>query len=140
MKKLALVFMVLFVVSLMATGAHAQSWVTANQVTLEWNAVPKPAPTDIMKYQVYTKFGSTTATPQPVVGEIEALAQTVTFQTEGRYYLCVGALRYPEGETTPIPSERIACSDIAADTQAGVPFGVKFFVSPAVPGGLRTAQ
>jgi hypothetical protein len=115
-------------------------WNTANQVTLTWDAVPKVAATDqANKYQVYTKAGSPTATPQKVGSEITATQQAVTFTVEGRYYLCVGSIRYPQGETVGIPSSRLACSDIAADTQSGA-FGVVYYVAPAPPGGLRLGQ
>lgn len=126
-------------VMLFSTGAFAQTWNTANQVTLAWDAVPKEKQTDQPnKYQVYTKAGSPTATPQKYGAETIATQQSVTFATEGRYYLCVGAIRYPQGETIGIPSARLACSDIAADTATGA-FGVVYYVAPAAPGGLKLA-
>lgn len=126
-------------VMLFSTGAFAQTWNTANQVTLAWDAVPKEKPTDQPnKYHVYTKAGSPTATPQKAGAETIATQQAVTFATEGRYYLCVGAIRYPQGETVGIPSSRLACSDIAADTATGA-FGVVYYVAPAAPGGLKLA-
>ena len=126
-------------VMLFSTGAFAQTWNTANQVTLAWDAVPQDKPTDQPnKYQVYTKAGSPTATPQKAGSETIATQQAVTFATEGRYYLCVGAIRYPQGETVGIPSSRLACSDIAADTATGA-FGVVYYVAPAAPGGLKLA-
>lgn len=132
-------FLILLLPSL-ATVSFAQTWNTANQVTLAWDAVPKEKPTDQPnKYQVYTKAGSPTATPHKVGTESTATQQSVTFATEGRYYLCVGAIRYPQGETVGIPSSRLACSDIAADTATGA-FGVVYYVAPAAPGGLKLAQ
>lgn len=135
MKRIAILIAILIIPSL----AAAQTWNTANQATLAWDAVAKVAPTDQPnKYQVYTKAGSPTATPQKVGPEITATQQTVTFSAEGRYYLCVVAIRYPQGETVGIPSTRLACSDVAADTATGA-FGVVYYVAPAAPGGLRMA-
>lgn len=128
----------LAILALCVTGALAQSWVTANQVTLAWDAVPKVQTTDqANKYQVYSKVGAA-GTPQKVGAEITATQQAVTFSAEGRYFLCVQAIRYPQGETTGIPSE-ISCSDVAANVQGGNPFGVVYFVAPAGPGGIRLA-
>lgn len=121
---------------LLAAPAMAQTWVTANQVTLAWNAVPLVQPTDQPnKYQVYTKVGAA-GTPQAVGGEIVATQQAITFSAEGRYFLCAQAIRYPQGETTGIPST-ISCSDVAVNVQGGVPFGVVYFAAPAGPLGLR---
>ena len=129
----------IFAMCLFPLLVFGQTWNTANQVTLAWDAVPQDKPTDQPnKYQVYTKAGSPTATPQKFGFETIATQQSVTFSNEGRYYLCVGAIRYPQGETIGIPSARIACSDIADDTKDGA-FGVVYYVAPAAPGGLRLA-
>jgi len=121
---------------LFAAPAFAQTWHTANQVTLAWDAVPKVQTTDAAnKYQVYTKVGAA-GTPQKVGAEITTTQQAITFSAEGRYFLCAQAVRYPQGETVGIPST-ISCSDVAVNVQGGVPFGVVYFVAPAGPGGLR---
>jgi Zn-dependent protease with chaperone function len=128
--------LLILVLVLIAAPAFSQTWVTANQVTLAWNAVPKVQPTDQdNKYQVYTKVG-VAGTPQKVGVEIIATQQAITFSAEGRYFLCAQAVRYPQGETVGIPST-ISCSDVAVNVQGGVPFGVVYFVAPAGPGGLR---
>jgi hypothetical protein len=136
MKKLFLILAIL----IFAAPVMAQTWHTANQVTLTWDAVPKVATTDSAnKYQVYIKFQSTTAAPVLVGSEIEATQQAVSFSAEGRYYLCVDAARYPQGETQPVRSE-IACSHDAASTADGTPFGVKYFIHPTKPGKLRVGN
>jgi hypothetical protein len=133
MKKLFIIFAVL----LFAAPLMAQTWHTANQVTVAWDAVAKVQPTDgANKYQVYIKFQNAAAAPVAVGNEIEALQQTVSFSTEGRYYLCVEAVRYPAGETQPLRSD-LSCSHDAAVCAGGTPFGVKYFVNPGKPGGLR---
>ena len=138
MKRLiAIIALTIIAVPALAAIGAAQTWHTANQVTVGWDAVPKVDPTDSpIKYQVYIKFQNTTAAPVAVGNEIEALQQTVSFSTEGRYYLCVEAVRYPAGETQPLRSD-LSCSHDAASCAGGVPFGVKFFTNPGKPGGLR---
>jgi hypothetical protein len=115
--------------------ALAQNMVTANQITITWDAVAPIATGDVIKYQIYTKFGVTTATPQKVGSEITAVQSTITFNVEGRYYPCVQTVRYPTGETIPLVSG-FACSDVAADTN-NLPFGVKYFVVPGTVKNLR---
>jgi hypothetical protein len=133
MKKLIIVLAIL----IFAAPAMAQTWVTANQATLAWDAVAKIAATDTIKYQAYTKSPLATSTPQKVGGEITATQQAITFSVEGRYFLCVEALRYAQGETVAIKSSRMACTDVATDTQAGVATGVVYFTAPGTPGALR---
>jgi hypothetical protein len=132
MKKLLIVLAVLAI----ALPAYSQTWHTANQVTLAWDVVAKVQTTDQPnKYQVYTKVGAT-GVPQKVGAEIAATQQAITFATEGRYFLCAQAVRYPQGETIGIPSQ-ISCSDVTVNVQGGVPFGVAYFAAPDGPGGLR---
>ena len=121
-----------------ATPAAAQTWVSGNQVTLSWDAVAPIEPTDVITYQVYLK-PSLTGTPAAFGATIAGTQQLVQFSSEGRYFLCVETLRLPQGETEPIRSERMACSDVAADTEANDPFGCKYFAPPASAGGLRGA-
>jgi hypothetical protein len=77
MKKLLTVLAVLA----MAVPAYSQTWHTANQVTLAWDAVAKVQTTDQPnKYQVYTKVNAT-GVPQKVGAEITATQQAITFAT-----------------------------------------------------------
>ncbi len=134
MKKGWMVLAVLVV----AQVVGAQTWYPANQATLVWDAAAKVATTDqANKYQCWTKYGSATATPVKAGTEITATQQTLTFSTEGRYFLCVQTIRYPQNETVGIPSARMACTDIAADVQGGSPFGIVYYVPPSAPGALR---
>lgn len=135
--KRALVFVVLMLIC-SVVSVQAQTWHTANQATLGWDAVAPIATGDVIKYQVYTKFGTTTAVPQKVGAEVTALQQTISFTVEGRYYPCVQTVRYPTGETVGLVST-FACSDVAADVQGGTPFGIKYFVIPGAPRNLRNA-
>ena len=134
MKKLLLV---LVLICLFVTPVFAQTWYTANQVTVGWDAVPPIVSTDTVKYQVYTKVG-TTGTPAKVGGEITATELTISFSVEGRYFIGVETIRYPQGETVGIPSATKAWSENAADCAAAGPFGVVFYVAPGSVKGLKT--
>ena len=132
MKKLLLIIAVLT----MAGVANAQTWYTANQVTLAWDAVPKVATTDqANKYQVYSR-NDLVSLGTKIAGEITATQLLISFSIEGQYYLGVESIRYPAGATVGLPSSTKAWSNVAADTN-GNPFGVSFFNLPGKPGGLR---
>lgn len=132
MKKLFIVLAIL----MLAAPAMAQTWYTANQVTLVWNAVPKVLTTDqANKYQVYSR-NDLVSLGNKIGGEVTANQLVVSFTTEGRYYLGVEVIRYPVGETVGIKSATKAWSNVAADT-ANSPFGVTFFAAPGGASGLR---
>ena len=132
MKKLFLILAIL----IFAAPAMAQTWYTANQVTLAWDAVPKVLTTDQSnKYQVYSR-NDLVSLGSKIGGEITATQLVVSFTTEGRYYLGVETIRYPAGETVGIKSATKAWSNVSADTSNN-PFGVMFFAAPSGASGLR---
>ena len=132
MKKLILILL-LFAVPAMA---QAQTWYSANQATLAWDAVAKVLPTDqANKYQVYSR-NDLVSLGTKIGGEITATQLVVSFTVEGRYYLGVEAIRYPVGETVGIKSAIKAWSNVAADTNNS-PFGVTFFAAPGGANNLR---
>jgi hypothetical protein len=139
MKKALIILAILLTVGAASSrDASAQTWYTANQVTLAWDAVPQVLPTDqANKYQVYSR-NDLVSIGSPIGGEITATQLVVSFTNEGRYYLGVEAIRYPAGETVGIRSAGKAWSNVAADTNNN-PFGVSYFVAPGSPGGLRLA-
>jgi len=124
---------------LAATGGAQQQqqpvWQTANQVTLAWDAVSPIASGDTIRYQAYVKpaAGGGLVSSGPETAETQAV---ISFSSEGRYYLCVQALRYPQGETSPLRSE-VACSDDPAAVHGGQTFGAVYYVAPQPPSGLR---
>ncbi|MBV6343790.1 hypothetical protein [Candidatus Magnetobacterium casense] len=133
MKKILLVLVCLF---LMVGVANAQSWITANQATVGWDAVAPVATGDVIKYQVYTRVG-TSGAGSPVGGEITATQTAITFNVEGRYFVGVKAIRYPLGETVGIPSVTTSWSNDASVCAAAGPFGIVYFAAPPVVQGLR---
>ena len=128
--------LIILAIMAFAVVASAQTWHTANQVTFGWDAVAPIAAGDVIKYAVYTKKGDTA----PLVsagGETLATSFQISFSVEGRYYLCAETVRYPQGETEPVRSDTIACTDVGTNNLSGVPFGVKYFTNPNKPGNLR---
>jgi len=128
---------VVMAIMMLSAIALAQTWHTANQITFAWDPVEKIVATDTIKYQVYIQPAGTS---QRVSSgpEITATQATVSFSEEGRYFLCVQALRYPQGEAQPIKSE-ISCSDMPGAVQGGKIFGAAYFRAPEPPHGLRMA-
>lgn len=138
-KKLLLVMAFVLMLPVLAL---AQTWYTANQATIGWDAVTKMGdgttsiPTgDAVKYQVYTKNAA--GTIAPVGGEITAIQQTITFNVEGRYFVGVKAIRYPAGETVGVSSDVAWSSDPLVCATAG-PFGIVYYVKPAGVKGLKS--
>jgi len=136
MKRRNVVIMAAIAAVAAAGVVAAQTWHAANQITFAWDPVDRIMTTDTIKYQVYLRRAEQGASLIASGGEITATTATVTFQQEGRYYLCVQALRYPAGETQPVKSE-ISCSDNAAVVRDGAPFGAVYYLPPAAPQGLR---
>lgn len=132
MKKLIIIIAIL----IMAGVANAQTWYTANQVTLAWDPVPKVLATDqANRYQVYSR-NDLVSNGTKIGAEVTATQLLVSFAAEGRYYLGVKSVRYPAGETVGIQSVGTAWSNVAADTNNS-PFGVSYFIAPIFPGGLK---
>lgn len=132
MKKLFIIISLLLISSI----ASAQTWYTANQVTLAWDPVAKVATTDqANKYQVYSR-NDLVSLGTKVAGEITATQLLISFSVEGQYYLGVESIRYPAGATVGIPSATKAWSNVAADTNNN-PFGVSYIIKPAITTGLR---
>ncbi len=126
----------LFIVMAFASVAMAQTWYTANQATVGWDAVAKIATTDTIKYQVYTRVG-TTGNGTAVGGEITTTEAVLTFSVEGRYYVGVKAIRYPTGETVGIPSATTSWSNDPLVCAAAGPFGIVYYVAPSGVKGLK---
>jgi hypothetical protein len=132
MKKLLIVIVIL----ILAGVANAQTWYTANQVTLAWDPVPKLLATDqANKYQVYLR-NDLVSNGTKIAGEITATQLLISFSVEGQYYLGVESIRYPVGVTVGITSASKAWSNNAADTNNN-PFGVSFFTLPGKAVNLR---
>lgn len=134
--------------------AYAQSinWVTANEKTFGWDAVTTKSDgtplgeTDQVKYNVFLANAITDpgkSNPALVADSISKTAQTVTLNTEGKFFVGVQAERWVNEGTADAPdyilasSSEVVWSDDPTYVTDGVPFGWRYYLPPANPGGLR---
>ena len=135
-------FLLILIGLFFVTGAaYGQTWHTANQATMAWDAVTQlsngdPIPVgDIVKYKVWLKNAVAGGDPTEL-GEIAELEYTITLNTEGKYFVGVSALRYSK-DNVLLNESAISWSDMAECTAAG-PFGIQYFLPLKFPIGLRT--
>jgi hypothetical protein len=135
-------FMILAALMLGSAVATAQTWHTANQVTLAWDPVPppndqagNPLPGDIT-YQCYIKFQLAGSDPVPIGEPTADTQKVIAFPSEGRYFLCAQTLRLPPDAEEPLTSA-IVCSDDPAVTADNQAFGVVYYIGPASPVSFR---
>lgn len=137
MKIFLIIMGILFFFSGIAWG---QTWHTADQVTVLWDAVTHlinedPIPVgDIVKYKVWLKNAVTGGDPVEL-GEITELEYTITLNTEGKYFVGVSALRY-SNENTLLNKSVVCWSDTIECTAEG-PFGIQYFLPLKSPHDLR---
>ena len=115
--------------------AVAESWHTANAVTVSWDAVPKIVETDEIKYQMYINHKD--GEPMVYGGEISANESVIKFEKEGKFYIGVQTVRYPLNETVGIKSESISWSSDVTVCGADGAFGIVYYLSPANVTGIR---
>ena len=123
--------------------ALAQTWHTANQATVAWDAVlldngdPIP-PTDTIEYVVYL---SNAITDPDKINPVEVatttnLEQLITLNVEGSYFVGVKAVR-KIADGTNVGESTVAWSDDPQYVQNGQTFGLRYFLPPAAPREIR---
>jgi hypothetical protein len=115
------------------TSVNAQEWHTASQITVAWDVVDPSLPNDVISYIVRVK--NATTGEEQIVGETSELNYTITFTTEGRYYIGVSTKRIT-GDMTELESEVNWSNENGEATPN--PFGVVFYVIPEPPPNLHT--
>ena len=137
MKKLIELLIVLaFSIFLIVNVAGAVEWHTANQITVEWDAVTTVTAPDVLKYGVYTRM---LPNAEPVLlNEQDTTAVTITFEAEGKYIIGVSTIRYVNQGT---PEEQRLESEINwSDTNGEStpnPFGSSYYITPESPKNFR---
>jgi hypothetical protein len=149
MKKRIIISSVAITLAFLVGLAWAITWHTANKATLVWDPVttledgttPIPAGSTI-KYVTYIANAITDpnkANPVvvPTSAECDGVATqcTVTFNTEGRFFMGVKAERYVNNEK--VSESILAWADDPQYAQDGVGFGAQYFLPVSAPGGLR---
>jgi len=144
-EKTLVIFLFIALVGLfLAALANAQTWHTANQVTLEWDAVTlidldgTPLPADnTVEYEV---FSANAMDPDKTgaisLGKTTATQRIITLDVEGSFFLGVKAFR-KIADGTVVGESEVAWSDNPMYAQNGVPFGVRYFLPPVAPMNLR---
>jgi len=126
---------------LYASIAHTQTWVSANQVTVAWDAVTTlsdgtPIPeTDTVQYNIYLASETDVDKTDPIlVGTTTETQYTITMEAEGRFFVGAQTERL-DSNGNLLNQSSIGWSDnstyVATET-----FGVQFFLAPAAPTGL----
>lgn len=129
MRKILLAAIILVV---MFTGVvWSQTWKPTNQVTVGWDAVTATSGT--ISYKVYAK-PEAGGNPTFMVATAGTQA-TVTFNTEGRYYLGVSTIRSVQG--AEVESSTICWSNDNTCTFQGQTFGISYIIPPQSPKNFR---
>jgi hypothetical protein len=127
-----------------ATQAQALDFQVANQITLEWAAVPPNVEGEQIQYVVYRAthinaetFDKTNPVKLWQGPEVEYLA---TMDTEGKFIFGLETLRLVNTGTyfEVVSKTAIGWSDDVAI--APVPFGIQFYEPPGVAGGFGIKQ
>jgi len=143
MRRKISLFAVLFLV-LLAGVALAQTWHTANQATVAWDAVttidngdPLPAG-DTIEYVVYLSNAITDPNKDnPVeVARTTDTSQLITLNVEGSYFVGCKAIR-KIADGTEVGESVVAWSDDPQYVLNGETFGLRYFLAPSAPGNLR---
>ena len=135
MKKILALLIIVF-----ATAANAQTpqtWHTANQSTVAWDAVETnengdpvlPAEISYVVYLCNAVTDINCTNPAEVASTTET-QQLITINTEGKYFVGVKAVRAVDGEI-------VGESVIAWSNDLAYNWGLQYYAAPAVPSGLR---
>jgi hypothetical protein len=136
LKKPFKILPIIMLVLLIAGLASAQTWHTANQQTVAWDAVTEktdgtPLDPAEVSYRVY--MYNAVSDPNhaaPVkLGDTAETQYLITLGVEGKYFVGVSTIRTVDGEE--IESEIAWSSDPAYD------FGIRYYLAGKKPGGLN---
>ena len=136
MKKTHFFYWLVLILILTATTAASQTiWHPANQATIEWDqstllADDSPIPEgDTVKYKIYLSDGSGVHTE---IMEVDTTEATVTFQSEGQFFVGVSAVRY-NADGQLLSESLVSWSNI----EPSEPFGFIFWYPIKQPTGIR---
>lgn len=136
MKKLILI-LALFLLA--PVSAFSQSWMTANQVTVAWDAVVLPAGVSgSVVYDIYTVGSTAAKSTAAKVTRATTTQQTISFSTEGKYYVGVKSVRVLSG--ADVSESAISWSDDPLAVSAAGTFGIVYYIAPAAVKNLRPVQ
>lgn len=141
LSKFGVIFLVLFLSFIAVT--FGQEWHVTNQITVSWDAVTEleegipVSEGDVIEYKVY--LSNAISDPDKITPiELGTTADTfyvITLVDEGQYFVGLQTTRkLVAGHTT---KSIIGWTDDPAICSDGDTFGVRYFLSPLNPTGLR---
>lgn len=146
-KKFGVIFLVLFLT--FSLTAFGQEWHTTNQITVVWDAVTEMQggiaipETDIIEYRVYLA-NAITDPDKTNPAEIDVTRNTsyvITLTDEGHYFVGLQTIRKilvgSNGDESVVGESVIGWTDDPAIVLDGHTFGIRHFLPPMVPTGLR---
>jgi hypothetical protein len=138
MKKRWLIIPILLVLLVLGGLALAQTWHTANQATVAWDAVAVPAGSTV-EYVVYLA-NAVTDPNKDNPAEVAVTTDTdqlITLNVEGSYFVGVKSRRILTADGTNVGESDISWSDDPTRVLNGETFGLRYFVPPDAPSNLR---
>ncbi len=138
MQKLEIMILALSIlILLLVNNVMAQTWHTANQQTVAWDAVTTSIegniiPPEQISYAVYLCNATTDPDlKNPVrIETTNQLSSLVTLGVEGRYFIGVQAIR-------TVKNEVVGESSIVWSRDDPYNFGLQYFAAPRDPTGLN---
>jgi hypothetical protein len=142
LSKLSVIFLALFLS--FSTSAFSQEWHTTNQITVVWDAVTEMQggiaipETDLIEYRVYLANAITDPdkTNPAEIGIAGDTSYVITLVDEGQYFVGLQTIR-SLADGTLIGESVIGWTDDPAIVLDGHTFGIRHFLPPMVPTGLR---
>lgn len=126
----------LFMATIVPGALVAQTWHTANQTTIAWDAVTSnvnggPVAPGEISYVVYVYNAIEDPThANPIeLGPTVDTTYLVTLTTEGRYFFGIKTVRTVDGDV-------VGESTITWSSDAAYDVGIQYFLAPAAAGGL----
>jgi len=121
----------------LTSPAFAFTWVTANQATVQWDAVTTDVDGDPLtagthaEYKVFlvNKITDPGKTNPAEVVQTDLLEFTITLNTKGQYLVGVKTVQIEDSTGDLLAESAMSWSDIPADCQGGVDFGLRFFAA-----------
>jgi hypothetical protein len=120
-----------------AASADVETWATANQTTIGWDAVIATVEDGAIQYGIYlvpaNASDRTTAVEVMVTADLSAI---ITLPHQGKYIAGVRTLLFVDGER--VAQSEVAWSDDPVSVLSGVTFGLRYFDPPGKAVGLHS--
>jgi len=145
MKKISLMFLLLIGMSSLAVSVQAITWITANQATVQWDAVTvdeNGQSIDPATYRVdYECFLTDPGHANTVgVGRFTEAQAIATLTQEGEFIFGCKAVKVRLSDSADISESQVSWTDNPEMCLNDSPFGLRYFVAPGVPTEYRNVS